>query len=194
MRRALSVLAAFGALCAHAQAPAKPAVAAEKAAPASTGAPAKPAAQGEPGPLAAFGWLGELAGACWRGDRMENRSSETQCYSIQHGRLLRGSVKVVAMMDDAIRTVFEGEAVFASDAETKRVLYSQWGMGAVYSTGEITVDGDALVLRNRAADGTPLDQRSVWKRTGPDGYRVTREEKSGPGWKAVSTVDYQRLR
>jgi hypothetical protein len=155
-------------------------------------APALAQAPAAGGPLAGFGWFAELAGSCWKGDHPDGKTSDTQCYLAQYERLMRGSIKATR---DATQTVFEGDAVFAVDpGEGKRVVYTQWGYGGVYTTGEITFEGDTLVFRNRQLDGTQSSVRSIWRRTGADGFRVTRERKDDSGWKEFLTVDYRRVR
>lgn len=157
-------------------------------------APKAEAAAAGSGPLEAFGWLAELAGSCWKGDHPDGKTSDTQCYLAQYERLLRGAIKV--HREGAPQPVFEGDAVFSPDQTgQKRIVYTQWGTGGAYSTGQITFEGDTLVFRNRQPDGNESDVRSVWRRTGPDGYRVTRE-RSIPekGWLPLLEVDYRRLR
>ena len=147
-----------------------------------------------PGPLAGFGWFAELGGSCWKGDHPDGKTSDTQCYLAQYERLMRGSVKI--MREGSEQPVFEGDAVFAVDpAGGKKVVYTQWGYNGVYATGEITFEGDALVFRNRMPDGTEAAVRSIWRRTGPDGYRVTRERSAGDkGWDEFLAVEYRRVR
>ena len=86
----------------------------EVPAPKPTEAPAKVAAEAAPpGPLAGFGWFAELAGSCWKGEHPDGKSTETQCYLAQYGRLMRGSSRITQA--GAPQPVFEGDAVFAID-------------------------------------------------------------------------------
>ena len=182
-------LAACGSL---AQDPAK--TPAPKPAPATPASPAA-AAPTPANPLAPFGWFAELAGACWHGEYPDNVSSDTQCYLSQYGSIMRGSIKGQARRDGIPITNFEGDAVFAYDARKGRILYTQWGTGGTYGTGEIAVEGDALVFRNFLSDGTESALRSVWRRAGPDGFRVARERRGDDGtWKEFLAVDYKRVR
>ena len=141
-------------------------------------------------PLAGFGWFAELGGGCWRGEHPGGKANDTQCYLAQFERLMRGSIRVTR--DGS--TVAEGDAVFAIDpAGTGKVVYAQWGTGGTYATGELTFEGDTLVFRNRLPDGKEAPVRSIWRRTGPDGFRVVRERSSPEGWKEFLTVDYRRM-
>lgn len=153
-------------------------------------APAAPA----PSPLAPFGWFADLAGSCWKGEYPDKVSRDTQCYLAQYEYLIRGSIKGEATQAGISRTNFEGDAVFAWDARAKRVRFTQWGSGNTYGRGEITTDGDALVFRNILEDGSESPVRSLWRRTGPDSFRVVRERKEADGWKETLAVDYQRVR
>jgi hypothetical protein len=172
MKRLAAFASAWAALAACAQAP---------------GAPSPPASNA----LAGFGWFAELGGACWQGEHPGGKTSDTQCYLAQFERLMRGSIRV--MRDGG--TVAEGDAVFAVDpAGTGKVVYAQWGTGGTYATGELTFEGDTLVFRNRLADGRQAPVRSIWRRTGPDGFRVVRERAGPEGWKEFLAVEYRRMR
>jgi hypothetical protein len=139
---------------------------------------------------AAFGWFPELAGSCWKGDHPDGRTSDKQCYRVQYGGLLRGTIEI----SREGRSVFEGEGVFAVEAGSRHVAFAQWGGGGTYATGEMTLEGDRLVFRNRDPDGSLLKVRSAWRRTGPDSFRVTRErDVPEKGWTPILEVEYRRV-
>jgi hypothetical protein len=168
-------------------APATPAaVAAASALPATPQVDTVPPPSDTPPPE--FGWLGDLVNACWRGDRTESgRGGETFCYMLQYGRMIRAGVKT---------PVFELEAVFGIDLETRRPVYMQWASNGFISPGDITIEGETLVFINRTAEGVPSKTaRSIWSRVDVDTYRVRRETRDeAGGWKEFSTVDYHRVR
>ena len=140
--------------------------------------------------LAGFGWFAELAGSCWTGTRADGETTDTQCYLPQYDRLVRGSIKATARG----QTLFEGDAVFARHpSDPKKIIYTQWGSGGAYATGEMVVDGDTLTFHSRDPDGEPWTNRHVWRRTGPDGFRVTRERKEEEKWVEVLTQEYKRI-
>ena len=145
----------------------------------------------EKGPLAAFGWFAELAGSCWKGDHPDGKSSDRQCYEIRYGGLLRGTIEISR---DGSR-VFEGEGIFAVEAGRPYVTFAQWGTAGAFGMGEMRIEGERLVFRNREPDGSLMPARSVWRRTGPDSFRVVRErETPGKGWSPLLEVDYRRQR
>jgi hypothetical protein len=45
-------------------------------------------------PLAPFGWFKDLAGSCWSGSNEDGKTLDTQCYSVQFGRFLRGTINL----------------------------------------------------------------------------------------------------
>ena len=182
---AVSMMAAALAGC-QSTAPSAPAQ------PLPAAAPAQPAPAQAPvvlGPLTPFGWFAELAGACWKGDHPGGDSSDTQCYLAQYERLIRGSIKIYR----GGALAGEGDAVFAFVPARGQVVFSQWGTGGSYSTGRITIEGETLVFVNQNPDGTDQGVRSVWHRTGPDGYRVVRERKDDSGWQEFLAVEYRRV-
>ena len=142
------------------------------------------------GPLAPFRWFADLAGSCWTGTHANN--TQTLCYLAQYERLLRGSIKVT----EADKVVFEGDAVFAvdpADKEGKRIVYAQWGTGGVYSTGDIVFEGETLIFNTRLPDGGVAPVRHVWRRTGAQAFKVTRERKADSRWVEQFTVEYKRV-
>jgi len=191
MRHALATVAIAAALAACAapaqsEDPSKP----EAAEPTPKAAAAEPA---PPGPLAGFGWFAELAGSCWKGAYSDGQTTDTQCYLPQYGRLMRGSIRI--MRPESTQPAFEGDAVFAIDpAGGNRLVFTQWGTGGVYARGEVTFEGETLVFRNRQADGTESPVRSIWRRTGPDGFHVARERSTEKGWLPLLDVEYRRVR
>lgn len=178
---AVSMMAAASAGC-QSPAPAAPAQ------PAPPAAPAQPAPAAG-GPLAPFGWFAELAGSCWKGDHPGGATGDTQCYLAQYERLIRGSIK----FSRGGAVVSEGDAVFAYLPAKGHVVFSQWGTGGTYSTGQLKIEGETLVFLNQMPDGTDANVRAVWRRAGPDGYRVVRERKDETGWKEFLAVDYRRV-
>lgn len=140
-----------------------------------------------------FGWFSDLAGSCWRGEHPNNLGSDTQCYTLQYERIVRGTLEV-ATRGEGAQPSFRGDSAFAADPARKRVVYSQWGTNGVLAHGEITFEGEALVFVNRTPDGSPPTVRSVWRRVGPDAFRVTRERKEEEAWKPLFDVEYRRVR
>ena len=195
--RALRVSIAVAALVfVHACAQTKEAAKPEAGAPAVTPPAAVPAASASApsSPLVAtFGWFAELAGSCWKGEYPDGTTTDTQCYLAQYEHLLRGSIKMYRA--GSPQPSFEGDAVFSRDtAGSGKVIYTQWGSGGIYAIGEITFEGDTLVFRNHQPEGGLSPVRSVWRRTGPDSFRVTRERSDDSGWREFLVVDYRRLR
>jgi hypothetical protein len=140
--------------------------------------------------LEGFGWFAELAGSCWSGTRADGVTVDTQCYLPQYDRLVRGTIKTVAKG----QTLFEGDAVFARHpSEARKIIYTQWGSGGAYATGEMVVEADTLTFHSRDPGGEPWANRHVWRRTGPDGFRVTRERKEESKWVEVLTQEYKRI-
>ena len=104
-----------------------------------------------------------------------------------------GGVHMLVGAGGNVGLVVGDDAVFVVDPQGERkVAFTQWGTGGVYSTGEVTFDGEMLVFRNRLPDGTFSDVRSLWRRT-PEGFTVTRErEVKGKGWDPILEVRYRR--
>jgi hypothetical protein len=165
---------------------------------AAAAAVAMPAANAQaPAPgeaLAGFGWFAELVGSCWRGEHPGGSGSDTQCYTLQFDRVIRGTIEVTSKGPGGSPHTFKGDSAFAADPARKRVTYAQWGSNGVLGSGELTFEGDALVFVNRTPDGSAAAMRTVWRRAGADGYKVTRERRDEAGWRPVFDVEYRRVR
>jgi hypothetical protein len=147
------------------------------------------------GPLAGFGWFADLAGSCWKGTQADGRAADTQCYSVQHERLLRGTIRIhIERPGGAAPIDFEGDSVFAYEPAAKKVVYTQWGSDGSYATGEMVREGDTLFFSNRRPDGAEARVRFAWRRVDADSFKVTRERKEDAGWKEVVSVVYRRAR
>ena len=138
--------------------------------------------------LAGFGWFADLAGSCWSGVRPDKVTTDTHCYLPQYDRLMRGSFKATS----GGNVEFEGDAVFALTGP-KKAVYTQWGSGGAFATGELTIEGDTLTFQSKSIDGEPWEIRHVWRKAGPDGFRVTRERKEDSKWVEAFTQDFKRV-
>ena len=144
--------------------------------------------------LANFGWFAELRGACWRGEHPDRKTTDTQCYSTQYDRLVRGTIRVRIERQGGLPGGFEGDSVYAWDPAKKVVVFGQWASNGSFGTGEMRVEDGLLRFRNRLPDGSESKVRSVWRRIDEDTFRVTRERLDGESWKEAFSVDYRRVR
>ena len=75
-------------------------------------------------PLAYLGWMKDLAGACWQGTGAEGRTTDRQCYEVQFGRFLRGTIEIGAI--DTKPPGFRGDSLFHRDPKTGRIAIELW--------------------------------------------------------------------
>ena len=148
---------------------------------------AQPAAA--PDPRAGFKWFRELAGACWKGDHPDGKTSDTQCYQLQYGRFVRGTIAI-----SAGARPYEGDSLFWWDAKNARMAYTQWASNGVVISNEAVFEGETLVFPDRPRAGGEVNGRSVWTRIDPDTYRVSRETRDGADWKPQFAVTYKRTK
>ena len=138
--------------------------------------------------------LAELRDACWQGAYPDGKAADTQCYSTQYDRVIRGTIKMRVEREGAPATTFEGDSIFAWEPAKKKVVFTQWGSNGSYGQGELAVEADVLRFQNRLPDGSESKVRSVWRRIDGDTFRVTRERRDGDSWKEAFSVDYRRVR
>jgi hypothetical protein len=151
------------------------------------------AAQAQPSadPLAPFGWFKDLAGYCWSGTQADGKASDTQCYSVQFGRFLRGTIKLSGKHEGQPVDNFGGDSVYAWNPKMNRVHYTLWASDGTYATGAMHVEGERLIFPSANPDSTSAT-RFVWTRVDADNFVVTREKRQGNAWSKVVEVKYRR--
>jgi len=142
-------------------------------------------------PLEPFGWFKDMAGYCWSGMHPDGKTTDTQCYSVQFGRILRGTIKLSGTSDDNKPVNFEGDSVYVWNPKIDRVQYTLWANDGTYGTGEMLVIGDHLVFPPANAD-TPGATRLVWQRVDANSFIVMRERRQQGTWSKVFEVTYRR--
>ena len=75
-------------------------------------------------PLEYLGWMKDLAGACWQGTDAAGKATDRQCYEVQFGRFLRGTVEIGAI--DGKPPGFRGDSLFHRDPKTGRIAIVLW--------------------------------------------------------------------
>jgi hypothetical protein len=135
-------------------------------------------------PVAGLGWLRDLAGHCWRGEQADGAPADTQCYELQYGRHLRGTIEVAGSAGEAPK--LRGDSVWSWDAAKQRITVVTWSSSAPVGVIEAAMDGDLV----RFTFGP--NARSWWQRTGPDSFTVVRERRDGDGWREERRVNYRR--
>jgi hypothetical protein len=144
--------------------------------------------------LRPFGWFAELIGSCWTGDYPDGRTSDTQCYSSQYGRVLRGTIELQGVHNGRAVASFEGDSVYAWNPKAKRIDYTFWANDGTYGTARAYLEGEAIVhISDRPPDSKAPEIRSVWRRIDADTFEVTREKKSADSWERVFSVRYRRV-
>jgi hypothetical protein len=144
-------------------------------------------------PLSHFGWFADMAGSCWTGRYPDGKTTDTQCYSTQYGRMLRGTIKLHGMHAGQSVSNFEGDSVYAWDAKSGKIRYSFWASDGTYGTAEAYLDGDTIVFPvSDPKDAMRVIARSVWRRIDADNFSVTRERLTDGAWQEQFKVTYTR--
>lgn len=144
-------------------------------------------------PLTRYTWLGELAGSCWRGTTEDGKLVDTQCYSSQFGRFLRGTTRV-PLSRGAEVVDLEVDSVLAWDPVTGNLEIFSWASDGSSRRSEATLYKGAYRFQDRTRDGSPPVKRTIWRRQGPDAYEVTLERRDGDRWVDVKVVTYERVK
>jgi len=139
-----------------------------------------------------FGWLADLAGACWVGSDAEGQTTDRQCYALQFGRFLRGTIAIESGSATGKRAL-DGDSVFAWDAARQRIVYTYWASTGHHGRSEAHFDGERLVFPP-ADEGEPGRPRfrSIWTRTGEATFEVVREREVDGAWQEAMRVVYRR--
>jgi hypothetical protein len=116
-----------------------------------------------------FGWMADLAGDCWSA-LYPDGTRDTQCYSTQYGYFLRGTIEIVAGQADDERPPYLGDSLFSWDADHSRIRVRFWSNRGTEGEMVGILEGGTIVFAAGTPDGE--SSRTVWTRTGPDGFRV----------------------
>lgn len=140
-----------------------------------------------------FGWMADLAGACWRADYPDAKTTDTQCYSTQYDRYLRGTIEIRSGAPGA-RT-YRGDSTFVWDPETAGMRFHYWSSEGNNGVSQGMIRDGAIIFTNPpSTDAAKPARRSVWSRVSPDSYRVTlQQNESEAGWRDVRSVTYSRF-
>ena len=144
-----------------------------------------PMAQSQDPKAAELGWLRDLAGHCWQGMQADGAVADTQCYSLQFGRYLRGTIEIPGTEGEPPK--LRGDSVWSWDAAKQKVTVVTWASAGALGISDAEFEGD----RVRFSFGPGV--RSYWQRTGPDSFVVVRERRDGEGWREERRVNYRRL-
>jgi hypothetical protein len=146
---------------------------------------AAPAGAEEPAGPAELRWLRDLAGHCWRGALADGTATDTQCYALQFGRHLRGTIEMAGAAGEPPK--LRGDSVWSWDAARQKITVVAWASAGPLGINEAEFDGDLV----RFAFGANL--RSHWQRAGPDSFVVVRERLDGAAWREDRRVTYRRM-
>lgn len=134
----------------------------------------------------AYGWLRELAGACWEGQDHAGRPTDVQCYQLQYGSVLRGTIEK-DMGEGQPR--FQGDSVLFWDAGQRSIEMIYWG-ASFHTSVTARFEGEALVF---PMDGDGMS-RSVWHRVDADRFTVDRQMRNAgdSSWHSMGMSSYRR--
>ena len=134
-------------------------------------------------PVSNFGWFADRTGSCWAGRHPDGKTTDTQCYSTQYGRPLRGTIKLHGMDGGQAVASFEGDSVYAWGTKAGKIRHSFWANDGSYGTAKAHLEGDTIVFSvSDPNDSTRVVARSVWRRIDADRFTVTRERMKDGAW------------
>jgi hypothetical protein len=141
--------------------------------------------------MSPFGWLRDLAGACWAGKQADGKPIDTQCYEVQFGRFLRGTIEI----HGDTRSKLRGDSVWAWDAAKQRITLISWANIGPINSSEAYFEGELVrfpVARREGA--TTPEMRRTWRRIDADSFVVSVERYDGGDWRETQKVLYRRAR
>lgn len=141
-------------------------------------------AQAQPGGSGGLGWLRDLAGQCWLGTQADGAPADMQCYELQFGRHLRGTIEIPGAAGEPPK--LRGDSVWSWDAAKQKITVVTWASAGALRITEAEFDGDLV----RFTLGPAV--RSYWQRTAHDVFVVVRERREDDKWTEELRVTYRR--
>jgi hypothetical protein len=130
-----------------------------------------------------------LAGSCWAGSFPDGKSTDEHCFEwVFDGKFIRDRHVVRGRSQP-----YAGETIFAWDAKDRRVVFWYWNSRGGFSTGHVEYTDEGIVFPERhTTEKGVQEMKAVWKRAGPDAYRVHQAERAGNEWKTLWTMELKR--
>jgi hypothetical protein len=141
-------------------------------------------------PPGAYGWMAELAGSCWAAAYADG-TRDTQCYSSQYDRYLRGTIELVPPAGSG-RPPYRGDSVAFWDAERSEIAVHYWSDAGNRGVMTGRVERGQLVFMGRARGEEPPATRTVWTRIDADTFRVIQQRRTGEAWTDALSLVYRR--
>lgn len=141
-------------------------------------------------PDGAYGWMAELAGWCWSATYPEG-TRDTQCYSAQYGRFLRGTIELLPGPGSS-RPPYRGDSIAFWNEERGEIAVHYWSDAGNHGVMTGRVEGETIVFAMPAREGREPGMRTVWMRTGPGGFRVVQQRRDGDAWSDALSLAYER--
>jgi hypothetical protein len=131
-----------------------------------------------------------LVGSCWKGTFPDGKATDEHCYEwIWGGKFIRDRHVVRGPKPD-----YEGETVFAWDAQKKQIVFWYFTNQGFYTTGSIEPKDEGLVVAETVvAASTPSEMKTVLRPNGPDSYLVRSQGKDGASWKELWSMELKRV-
>lgn len=142
-------------------------------------------------PAEAFRPFEFLVGSCWQGTFPNGTAQDEHCFeSLYDGQFIRDTHVVTGGQQP-----YAGETTYAWDAANRRISYWYIATSGALSTGIAEATGDSIVFPEThvSAAGT-RHIRNVWRRTGPDTYRIEVTEHTGQGTRPLWSMEMRRTR
>ena len=141
-------------------------------------------------PPGAYGWMADLAGSCWSAAYADG-TRDTQCYSSQYDRYLRGTIELVPPPGSG-RPPYRGDSIAFWDPERSEIAVHFWSDAGNRGVMTGRVEGGQLLFMGPARGDAPPAARTVWTRIDADAYRVVQQRREGEAWRDALTLVYRR--
>jgi hypothetical protein len=158
---------------------------------------AAPAAHAQPWTARAddgsgLGWLRELAGRCWQGE-YGGGMVDRQCYALQYGRFLRGTIEITARAGAAGPAPHRGDSMFAWNERRGAVAFLYWSSQGAFGLSEGRREGEDIAFYDPPKlDPDAPATRTLWRRPRNGAFEVRIQTRSAQGWTDTLSVTYRR--
>ena len=135
--------------------------------------------------------LAFLAGSCWTATFPDGKQTDTHCFeTVFGGRFIRDRHVVKNG-----KAPYEGETLYAWDANTKKLVYTYWASDGGLSSGRVepAASGELTFHEAYVGDAGAMRLKTTWTPK-PDGYEAsTMSRKDGDGaWKEMWKMSFRR--
>jgi hypothetical protein len=136
-----------------------------------------------------FEALAFLVGSSWVGTFPDGKTTDVHTFEWVYGKKFIRDTHVVRGTSSK---TYEGETIYAFDAEKKQVVFWYIANSGGFSQGSVAVDGKKINFDEKFTGKKTQQMKSVWEKVSKDAYDAHTYAVQGDKLKKLFTIRFER--